>query len=164
MADFRLNLMERFPEYKQVIERLLDSHTDFNSKAHEFTEVQDQLRQAETTGDSPQDAERLRTRHEALRDELIARMDRLPPQADQARRTHRDYGRSHANLVAPTGCAEKKQGRALVALGPTSSLAPGEGFEPPTGRLTAACSTAELPRIRNARSRTRLRLWRAAGL
>jgi uncharacterized protein YdcH (DUF465 family) len=75
MADFRLNLMERFPEYKQVIERLLDSHTDFNSKAHEFTEVQDQLRQAETTGDSPQDAERLRKRHEALRDELIAIMD-----------------------------------------------------------------------------------------
>ena len=26
-------------------------------------------------------------------------------------------------------------------------LAPGEGFEPPTSRLTAGCSTAELPRI-----------------
>ena len=25
-------------------------------------------------------------------------------------------------------------------------MAPGEGFEPPTGRLTAVCSTAELPR------------------
>src|SRR3546814_14260342 len=30
-------------------------------------------------------------------------------------------------------------------------MAPREGFEPPTGRLTAACSTTELPRISAAR-------------
>ena len=35
------------------------------------------------------------------------------------------------------------------------SMAPGEGFEPPTNRLTADRSTAELPRKENARGRER---------
>ena len=38
---------------------------------------------------------------------------------------------------------EKKSPRSLATSG--AYLAPREGFEPPTKRLTAACSTAELP-------------------
>jgi uncharacterized protein YdcH (DUF465 family) len=75
MSDWRLNLIERFPEFENVIRKLLDSHTDFNEKAHEFTEVQDRLREAETRSDSPQEEERLRKRHEALREELLSIME-----------------------------------------------------------------------------------------
>jgi uncharacterized protein YdcH (DUF465 family) len=75
MADLRLNLLDRFPEYKDLIGRLLESHTDFASKAHEFTEVQDRLRESESRGDSPQEEEQLRKRHAALRDELLAIME-----------------------------------------------------------------------------------------
>jgi hypothetical protein len=41
----------------------------------------------------------------------------------------------------------KKQGAKPLKLGPLPILAPEEGFEPPTQRLTAACSTTELLRI-----------------
>ena len=40
-----------------------------------------------------------------------------------------------------------KQGAKPLKPGPLPVLAPEEGFEPPTQRLTAACSTTELLRI-----------------
>ncbi|MDX1712047.1 MAG: hypothetical protein R3316_13030 [Rhodovibrionaceae bacterium] len=75
MSDWHQNLIDRFPEFEKTIRKLLGSHSDFNEKAHEFTEVQDRLREAESRADSPQDEERLRKRHEALREELLSIME-----------------------------------------------------------------------------------------
>ena len=44
-----------------------------------------------------------------------------------------------------------------LAYAQSCGLAPGRGFEPRTDRLTADCSTAELPRIRGAKSAVRRR-------
>lgn len=43
------------------------------------------------------------------------------------------------------GADRKTPPDAVIASGGVPDLAPREGFEPPTKRLTAACSTAELP-------------------
>lgn len=42
----------------------------------------------------------------------------------------------------------RKQGADRISPNPLFQLAPGEGFEPPAKRLTAACSTTELPGIK----------------
>ena len=47
----------------------------------------------------------------------------------------------HGLGVFSKGKGQKQQKTAIFA----PKLAPREGFEPPTKRLTAACSTAELP-------------------
>jgi hypothetical protein len=56
------------------------------------------------------------------------------------------------------GQAPSRRSPAALRLAHLGRLAPWEGFEPPTGRLTAACSTTELPR--NGRYRCGPRAWR----
>src|SRR5215470_5625830 len=55
--------------------------------------------------------------------------------------------------VRETACIDDSRGQGAdrpTVLTPCFGLAPGEGFEPPAKRLTAACSTTELPGIRAA--------------
>ena len=57
-----------------------------------------------------------------------------------------------ARLPAPVTNRDSKRPHRLDHLQPKplKEMAPGEGFEPPARRLTAACSTTELPGIRAA--------------
>ena len=67
-----------------------------------------------------------------------------------APRRHDDFagGRAVSGGLSRAGNRPaKKQGAKPLKLGPLPVLAPEEGFEPPTQRLTAACSTTELLRI-----------------
>jgi hypothetical protein len=57
----------------------------------------------------------------------------------------------------------KHRGDRAVRLIPSRDLAPGEGFEPPAKRLTAACSTTELPGISDRGAvENPARRWRGA--
>ncbi len=74
--DPHLNLIERYPEYEAQIRSLSESSSSFNEKAHEFSEVSEQLGEAEQSGSRPDEVDRLRRRQKALQSELLGLMGR----------------------------------------------------------------------------------------
>lgn len=71
MADPHLNLIERFAEYEEQIRELTETNPAFNTIAHEFNQVADELDRAEAREGTDTNTDTLRRRKQALQDETL---------------------------------------------------------------------------------------------
>ena len=70
MADPHMNLIERYPEYEAQIRALTETNPAFNTMAHEFNAVCEELSRAHGGADADLDPEDLQRRKQALQDEM----------------------------------------------------------------------------------------------
>jgi uncharacterized protein YdcH (DUF465 family) len=78
MVERVRHLLDRFPEDEETIRDLIKRDAGFDALCQEYQQTEQELRQIEQEGAAAEAAE-LRHRHEAIEEELLARIEGYRP-------------------------------------------------------------------------------------